>query len=539
MGLRRSLLASILLAAVFVPAVKVTVAAASSTQESIMMDDDLLLYRGDHKRAQALTRMKQIGVDSVRVTVLWRYVAQGANLSNAEIKRLKSASAKAAARKQRAQFKPANPRTYPRRNWDKYDNLVKEAARLRMRVFFTVTGPGPTFGHRTAPPSQRANFFSFKPYPTRFREFVKAVGTRYSGTYRDENALKQPLPRVSLWSIWNEPNQPGWLSPQWEKRDGQIIPSSPGLYRALLREGIDALTATGHGGDTIMLGEMAPIGSNSRGPRNPIRPTPFLRELVCVNPAGVRYVGADATRRGCDFATKGPLKVTAFAHHAYTKKLAPTAPVGNPDDLTIANLGIWGPLLDNLARQSGAIPSGLPIYITEFGYESNPPDPLNGIPQLLQAQYNQLGDFLAFSNPRVRGITQFLLRDAAPLRRYKKNSRNYWFTYQSGIFTSKDKTKPATFAYLLPFVARAQPGNKVLLWGQLRFRPNDSNDIAVTQSRPNASAAWSNLGDPVPTSVLGYFSKVVPSQGPTAEYRAVYVTPGTNRIFASSLSAKP
>lgn len=536
MGLRRSLLAAILLAGLFLPAV----AAASSSQESIMMDDDLLLYRGDHARTQALTRMKQVGVDSIRVTVLWRYVGQGASLSNSEIKRLKSPAARKAAKKQRAQFVASNPRTYPHRNWDKYDNLVKDAARLRMRVFFTVTGPGPTYAHHKAPKSQRANFYSFKPYPTRFRAFVTAVGKRYSGTYKDENAIKQPLPRVSLWSLWNEPNQPGWLSPQWERRGGQLVPASPGLYRTLLREGIAGLTATGHGGDTIMLGETAPIGSNSRGPRNPIRPTPFLRELLCLSPSGVPYAGAAATARGCDFATKGPLKVTAFAHHAYTKKLAPTAPPSNPDDLTIANLSTWGPLLDRLSQQSGgAIPSGLPIYITEFGYESNPPDPLNGIPLLLQAQYNQLGDFLAYSNPRVRGITQFLLRDAAPLKKYPKNSRKYWFTYQSGILTNKDKTKPATFAYLLPFVALKQPGNNVSLWGQLRFRPNDSHDVAVIQSRPNSAVGWTTLGDPVPTSVLGFFSKVVPSQGPTAEYRAVYVTPSNGKIFASSLAAKP
>ncbi len=535
MGLRRLLLAAVLLTGLLWPAT----APAAPLQESIMMDDDLLLYRGDHRRAQAMTRMKQIGVDSVRVTVLWSVVADGANMSNAEIKRLKSASARQKARQQRARFKPGDPRTYPRRNWDPYDNVVKEAAKLRMRVYFSVTGPGPSFAHRKAPKSQRLNFFSFKPYPSRYRKFVEAVGKRYSGTYKDENAIKQPLPRVTTWSLWNEPNQPGWLSPQWERRNGQMVPASPGLYRQLHRAGTQALTATGHGNDTILLAETAPLGSSSRGARNAIRPTPFLRELACLNPAGVPYAGADAERRGCGDYAKGPLSATGFAHHGYTKKRAPTAPVAHPDELTIANLPTWGPLLDRISLQSGGkIRAGLPIYITEFGYESNPPDPRNGISLSNQAQYNQLGDYLAYANPRTRGITQFLLRDAGPLKKYRKNSRRYWFTYQSGLFTEKDKSKPATFAYLLPFVA-TRLGGTVALWGQLRFRPNNSNDVAVIQYRATAQSPWTQLGTPVPTSVLGFFTRSVLAPVPNAEYRAVWVNPATGKIYTASLPSKP
>ncbi|MDQ3677973.1 MAG: hypothetical protein M3401_14460 [Actinomycetota bacterium] len=535
MGLRRLLLAAVLLAGLCWPAA----APASVDQESIMMDDDQLLYRGDHRRAQTLVRMKQLGVDSVRVTVLWQYVAKGANLSNAEIKRLKSSAARTKARQQRRKFDPDDPRTYPRRNWDTYDNLVKEAAKLKMPVLFTVTGPGPSFGHRKAPKSQRLNFYSFKPYPSRFREFVKAVGRRYSGTYKDENAIKQPLPRVSRWSLWNEPNQPGWLSPQWEKRDGQLVPASPALYRGLHKAGVDALTSTGHGGDTLLLGETAPLGSSKRGPRNAIRPVTFLRELVCLNATGASYTGADAARRNCgDFAT-GPLKATAFAHHAYTKKRAPSSPVGNADELTMANLTTWGPLLDKLAAQSaGKLPSGLPILVTEFGYESNPPDPRNGIPLLKQAEYNQLGDFLAYNNPRVKGIAQFQLRDASPQKKYKKSSRRYWLTYQSGLFTSRDKPKLAAHAYLLPFVVFPKGPNLLGFWGQLRFRPNAMADVAVIQWRPNPQAGWQQLAA-LPTSPLGFFTTSAAPPAPNAEYRAVYVTPGTGKIYAASLATKP
>ena len=74
------------------------------------------------------------------------------------------------------------------------------------------------------------------------------------------------------------------------------------------------------------------------------------------------------------------LKATGFAHHPYTKKTAPTVAPKNPEEITIANIGTLGPLLDTLAAQSGGkIAADLPIFLTEFGYESEP-DPRNGIP---------------------------------------------------------------------------------------------------------------------------------------------------------------
>ena len=77
--------------------------------------------------------------------------------------------------------------------------------------------------------------------PAQFQRFAEAVGKRYSGAYRDENAIRKPLPRVSLWSLWNEPNQPGWLSPQWEKVGGVNIPVAPTLYRELHQAGVAGL----------------------------------------------------------------------------------------------------------------------------------------------------------------------------------------------------------------------------------------------------------------------------------------------------------
>jgi hypothetical protein len=541
-------MAAVLLACLFAPAV----AQASEDQASIMMDDDQLLYRSNVIQTRTLVTMRAMGADAVRATVLWRNVAQGAHLSNKEIARLKTRKERDKARAQRKRFRAANPRTYPTRNWDRYDNLVKEAAKVGMRVYFTLTGPGPSYAHRIAPKSQRKNAGTYRPIPSQFRAFAQAVGKRYSGTYRDENAIRKPLPRVSIWSLWNEPNQAGWLSPQWEKVDGQNVPVAPALYRELHQAGVEGLTKSGHGNDAIFLGELAPLGSSKTGPRDPLRPVPFLREMLCLKADGTPYTGADATRRRCQDFVKNPvLKATAFAHHPYTKKAAPTVAPKNPDEITIANIGTLGPLLDALSAQSGGrIAPNLPIFLTEFGYESRP-DPRNGISYTKQAEYNELAEFLAFQQPRVAATTQFLLRDAPPLKRspvtgkaYKVGSREYWFTYQSGLYTVGGRAKPAAYAYTLPFVVYPAGAGMLGFWGQLRFRPNGSPDTAILLWCPDNKNLRNcvQVGGGATTNFRGFFGGTAAIPQPGGYYRAGYFIPATDtepaKIGVYSLPAK-
>src|SRR6185503_8805998 len=49
-------------------------AAASTTQQSLMQDDDLVLYRGPDVQASTLQRMAGLGVDTVRINLIWRNV---------------------------------------------------------------------------------------------------------------------------------------------------------------------------------------------------------------------------------------------------------------------------------------------------------------------------------------------------------------------------------------------------------------------------------------------------------------------------------
>ncbi len=534
----RSLVLALVLGAVICPAA----AQASPAQMSIMMDDDLLVYRDDSTAARSIVQMKSLGVDTVRVTVLWKTVAEFARFTKSDIAKLrgkKNQRFRDAARKQNRRFKSANPRTYPTQNWDRYDNLVRQAAKNGIRVYFNVTGPGPAWAHGKPPKKLRRLRRTWKPRITEFKKFVTAVGKRYSGTYRDENHGREILPRVSMWSLWNEPNQGGWLTPQWERRKGRLFPASPAYFRKLALYGYQGLVASGHrvDNDIILLGETAPLGSSRKSESSAMAPKQFLRETLCVSSRGRLYTGNSAKARRCtDFDRKGPLRANGFAHHPYTKNLGPLERNSNPDAVTMANIGELGTMLDELSTKTGNVPSGLPLFMTEFGYETNPPDKYSGVSLPTQSKFNVLGEYLAWANPRIASQAQFLLADVAPNRRHKRNSKNYWFTYQSGLFFQRGQPKPAAYSYSFPFltipsgIEGALP--KVSLWGQLRFRPNGRPDTAWVQWRPkDNSAGWTTIGESIEVDTMGYFTatRVAPSATP-AEWRGVYVAPDGSAV---------
>ena len=503
----RLLLGALLLLALTLPAS----AAANPSMLSIMMDDDQLLYRGDDARDTALKTMKRLGVDYVRVTVLWEVVAENARST--------------AARRRR--FKADNPATYPPGNWDRYDRLVRAGQTLGVGIYFNVTGPGPDWAHKKAPRRERVNQRTWMPKPKEYFKLVKALGLRYGGAYPDENDGGRILPRVNFWSIWNEPNQGGWLTPQHYKG----IPYAPVMYRELWRQGRAALDQTGHKDDIVLIGETAPLGSRQRRTKSPMYPKHFIRELFCVSRTGSRYTGSAASRRGCsNLAKVGTFRATAWGHHPYTKNLPPTQRDKNRDSLTMANISELASLLDQMGAKTNRIAKANATMLTEFGFETDPPDPFNGVSLAKQAEYNNVGDYLAYKDPRIVAQTQFLLRDVLPVKGARKNSKQYWFTYQSGIFEHGGKPKPAAGAYAMPFHVTGRGvdsvgASAVTFWGMLRFLPNSVRSEVRLQYRPLGGTQFSTIGDAIPvTNAFGFWEAPRAAPGP-GTWRAVWVNP--------------
>jgi hypothetical protein len=518
----KSLLLALLVVALAAPAAQ----ANQQAMFSMMMDDNQLLYRGDDARDSAMKRMKGLGVDYVRVTVLWSVVAENAKFDRRGKKRVK--------------FKADDPRTYPKGNWDRYDRLVQAGKALNLGIYFNVTGPGPSWAHKKPPKKLAALAATYKPKPREYFKFVKAVGKRYDGTYVDENDGAKRLPKVSFWSIYNEPNQPGWLTPQYEKRGSKVIPWSPVMYRELYYYGRAALQLTGHGGDIILAGETAPLGSGQQNPKSPIRPKKFIRELFCLNGANAKLTGSAAAKRQCKTLAKiGPWNYTAWGHHPYTKDIPPFQRDKNKDSITMANVGELSALLNTVGAKTGALSTTRNLtMMTEFGYESDPPDPFSGVPLDKQAEYINLGDFLAYKDPMVLGNTQFQLRDVEPDKKAKKDSKKYWFTYQSGLLYASGSPKPAANAYVLPLVITGKGTDSVgqdgvTFWGWLRFLPNGTQTEVTMQFKPAGAIDFSTIGDPVKVnSAFGFFEahKAVLAAG---TWRAVWTNPVTGTPVTS------
>ena len=118
---------------------------------------------------------------------------------------------------------------------------------------------------------------------------MRAVGRRY--------------PQVGYWSIQNEPNQPGWLDPQWVRSRGALGRGRRrGSTAGWPTPRGSALQDTGHGNDTILIGETAPKGVSVRGTTRAIAPGRFIKGLYCLDDHLQLLRGAP-TERGCPAAS--------------------------------------------------------------------------------------------------------------------------------------------------------------------------------------------------------------------------------------------
>jgi hypothetical protein len=496
---------------------------ASATQESVFMDDNLLLYRGDDIADATLKELKDLGVDRVRVSVHWKGLAPG-----------ESAPARPAA------FRDAtDPAQYDAAAFDKYDHLVRVAKQRGIAVLFNVTGDAPLWA--TATVAGKHVNQEYKPSTRAFGEFVEALARRYDGKHDDENQGGGALPAVTAWSIWNEPNEGAQLQPQWErsKKTRRWVLTSPRLYRGLARAAIAALQRTGHGDDQILLGETAPRGLDVRGRTRATRPIRFLAGLFCLDETTLRPLRQSspaAKALGCDWKAKGLMKVTGFAHHPYSIVSPPQSADPNPLDVTLADSARLGRALD-AAAAAHRIPASIPYWWTEYGWQT-PPDPIRGVDPASQAQWIAQAEQQSRADPRAVALTQFLLRDDEP--RDAPTDQQRWITYQSGLEYADGTRKPAYDAYRLPFVAGSgaaaiRAGEQLTLWGLVR--PTTGATSVHLQFAPEGTSDYQDVGGDIAVDGPdGAFSATVtPDRSGT--YRFRWTPPGATGSQPSLIDA--
>jgi hypothetical protein len=351
--------------------------------------------------AGTLDLLKRLGVSRVKVFLAWNSVAP-------------TPTARKAPR-----FEATNPAAYPARVWNQYDAIIRAAKARGVAIDMTLGAP-PLWAAGPGAPAP-GPYPQWKPSSSEFGAFVRAVGTRYSGAYKPAGATS-PLPRVGFWAIWNEPNYGIDLAPQAVNQ----VEVAPALYRQLLDAAWQALHQTGHGRDTILFGETAPRGQtvgNHPGNFDGMVPLRFLRALYCVDAGFTRLEGAAAAARACpttaaasaSFRSAHPalFEATAFAAHPYPEGGLPPNQVipGEPDYADLASLPSLERTLDRLQRTYGSSRK-LPIYSTEFGYQTNPPERIaRTTPPSIAAVYLNWSEYISWKDPRIASYDQFLIQD--------------------------------------------------------------------------------------------------------------------------------
>jgi hypothetical protein len=206
-----------------------------------------------------------------------------------------------------------------------------------------------------------------------------------------------------------------------------------------------------------------------------------------------------------------PLPIDALGHHPYQFFQPPNRASINPHDAAIGDTGRLLRVVDRLVRQRaldprrGRRPS---VFYTEFGYQTNPPDPFAGVRLGTQSRYLQQAAYVAWRTPRVRSLNQFRLTDGAldgsGVRRFRE--------FQSGLAFRSGRRKPAYRIFPHPFVIT---GNR--FWGHVR--PGGRHTVRVQRS-PGRGGRYRTVAQ-VETNGRGYFSFRLPGRR-RGLYRYVY-----------------
>lgn len=396
--------------------------------------NDLLRADSVQARNGILDQLDALGVDTIRIVVPWRRIVPAPGAATPP-----------------AGYDPTDPAEFTGGEIATIDHAVRGAAARGMRVLLTPSAPMPNWA------SSSGRSALAYPKPGEYMKLLTGLGRRYDGTFGEVPCIEPPpppaplpplppicvplvplvppIPRVDFWSFYNEPNLELFLKPQ--RRRGK--PVAGAIYRSLFLAGRRGLEASGHGADTMLIGETAP------GPgRTGTAPIDFLRHVLCLD-------GSFRRRSSC-----APLQASGWAHHPYD-------PRGTPFSSSSSKL-IGVPAIARMttalarASSSRATRGRLPVYVTEYGVESFP-DRVLGVSLQQQAEFIGLTEYLLWLNPQVMSFAQYLLSDDDP---------RHSTSFQSGLRRHGGGAKPSYSAFPITLAVRRLPSGRLFFWGHVR-----------------------------------------------------------------------
>jgi hypothetical protein len=334
-----------------------------------------------------------------------------------------------------ARAQPERPRDHrdPAYDWGSVDAVLRGLRSHGLAPLITLYGtPRWANGRKAA---------NWAPTSDRsFANFAYASARRY--------------PWVRYWTIWNEPNRATFLRPTTARTyvDKLLNPAYAQLHAV-----IDGVKVGG--------GVTAPRAGSSG-----VAPVAWIRAMGAAK-----------------------AKLDAYAHHPYPGRPQVETPWGpkcvNCLTITMADL-------ERLEREVANAFGAKRIWLTEYGYQTNPPDTFLGVSPEQQATYVASAALRAYRSSSVDMLVFFMVRD--------DDEPAGW---QSGLFTSDGRMKPAYAAFRFPLMQVARRGEKVELWGQVR--PRTGRQPFRVRLEAGDSVGW--IGGTRHTDANGFFSVTVPA----------------------------
>ena len=474
-------------------------ASASSTMQ-IGISDDGVTQRTPDLAPTVIPQWASTGVDVARVLAVWSYIAP-----------------QPAAATQPSGFNASDPND-PQYNWATLDQTVNLLVANGIKPIISVTGWGPLWG--SSVPALRN--IRYKPNPQKFAQFATAVAKRYGD-------------RVDTYIVWNEPNVPLWLQPQFDCVGTKCTPASPAIYRSILKATRPAILAADPGAK-VLAGALAPIGHSPTARNAQMRPLQWLRALGCVD----SKLRKDRKSASCKGFT--PATADGIAYHPHNQLRDPTKPYPNADDAGIADMPKLLKTIDGIQKAGGLLngtgAAKLDLDFTEFGYQTNPPDPYSGVSVAQQNAWLQQSDYLVWKQPRVKMLIQYLWRDD-PIGAKGLGVKRY-SGWQSGLYYYDGRAKPARASFPNPFWVDLPKGRRTAtVWGQVR--PGGAAQVTV-QRKLAGKSSYSTLKT-LTTNAQGFFSFTTTVNG-KASFRYSYkqvdpLTGASKTVTTSSQTVAP
>jgi hypothetical protein len=377
---------------------------------------------------------------------------------------------------------------------DGLDANVQAALDNHLKVMLTVRS-APDWAQRGGHDSRG----TWNPDPAMFKRFLRAAILHFGD-------------KVKFWGIWNEPNSPQFLNPQY--KNGNLV--SPGIYANLLRAADSVIYSDqnkiDHPDYRIVAGETSPFGHTPPRGHNP-GPLAFLRKLLCMSGGGSPQPTSCNPKLKADIWTTHPYTSGSPWHHAF-----------NADDVSFGDVPAWKKLVSkavsagHLRNRTGG--KGVGYWLDEFSWDTKPPDP-DGVPLDLHARWTAEALYRTWTFG-IGALFWGQLRDY-PLKKEP---------YQSGLYfcdatpkvddpcsTMVDPgpttDKPALQAFRFPFVAYASNGH-IRLWGRTPTSDPGSVDI-----KRKTSSGWKHFATAT-ADPNGIFSRTVSSSRTKGFLKAFY-----------------